>query len=122
MQQDTDMESLRVLTVSALEEEIHLMQANVQGVKAEQNKDKLRAHAIDAMKGEQINTRKLRLMAARLAIRQGADVNTPRRETTPISHAVQMGDASLVRILVEAGVAVNQATTTHGVTPLFIVA
>ena len=30
--------------------------ARVQGVKAEQNIGKLRAHAIDAMKGEQINT------------------------------------------------------------------
>ena len=35
MQHDTDIEGLRALTVSALEEEIHLMQAKVQSVKAE---------------------------------------------------------------------------------------
>ena len=53
---------------------------------------------------EQSSTRKLRLMAARVAIRKGADINSTLLadiDDSPMLHACGEGDVSVVRMLIE---------------------
>jgi len=74
---------------------------------------------------EQSSTRKLRLMAARVAIRKGADINSTLLadiDDSPMLHACGEGDVSVVRMLIEAGADVNLGRTKDGCSPLYIAA
>ena len=121
IQQESNAENLGALALSAWEHEMSVIEDTIDVLKAEQDMETLRDHALAITKAERGSTRKG--MAMWLMVQQGAVVNQAGgqdedgHQDIPLEHALRALDVPLVRFLIKAGADVNQPDPAFG-TPL----
>mmetsp|Transcript_41259 Transcript_41259/g.78847 ORF Transcript_41259/g.78847 Transcript_41259/m.78847 type:complete len:439 (+) Transcript_41259:89-1405(+) len=122
MEKEQSMESLRSLTVATLKEDIRVLKQKLHTARGEQHLEGMRALALDRVKALG-NAHKVRMMAVRLSIRDGADVNLMGVcGRTPLLRAASQGDKTLAHVLVGSGADLNKGRATDGATPLYLAA
>lgn len=124
MDQENDIEKVRARVVWTMQEELRNLQAELEVVLGESELETLRAMEWQHLTRVNGNSERVRAMAVKLALEQGADVNAAikHRDTTPLVRAASFSDLGLVHTLLSAGADANLGSASSGVTPLLAAA